>query len=108
MTERVIPCPFTQEDAAAWADVCTRLSVRWGYPVRDQILHLTMDVNWTDALNMWVWSKERVTIKKFLWTLQARAISNLNNSRAFGMAGTRSRYADHLYRMLQAERRVAG
>jgi hypothetical protein len=106
-SERATACPFTKEDAAAWAQVCTRLSVRWGQPVMGLTLHLSMEANWTDALNMWVWTQERTLISKFLWTLQPRAIANLNNSRAFGMADSRARYADHLYRMLQAERRVA-
>jgi hypothetical protein len=106
MNERATPHPFTQEDAAAWAQVCYRLSIRWGEPVTDQILHLTMDVNWTDALAMWVFSRERLLILRYNLLHRRQGMRALNEARAFGLAEPRARYSDQLYRMLNDERRM--
>lgn len=98
--------PFTLEDAGVWANVCYRLSIRCGRAATVPMLHFTMDANWTDALTMWVLSVERSRIARFQLFDQVRAMSTLNETRAFGLSGTRVRYAEHLYRMIRDERRL--
>jgi hypothetical protein len=102
----IVPQPFTTEDAAAWANVCYRLSLRCGKPVMEQILHLTMDVNWTDAINMWVWTRERGYALRCRHQWRDAPMRALNNSRAFGLTHTRAIYSEHLYKMLNHERKL--
>jgi hypothetical protein len=103
------PHPFTQEDAAAWANVCYRLSLRWGNHVTGKVLRLSMDVNWNDALAMWAFTRERGYVLKFgSPQLKLGGMRALNNSRAFGLTDARSKYSAHLYQMLKDDRRVQG
>lgn len=106
MSERATPEPFTREDATAWAHACHRLSLRWGHPSIAPLLHLTMDVNWTDALHMWVYTSQSERAGRQRGEAQIFARCALNQLRAFGMSGARVRYSDYLYRMLCDERKI--
>lgn len=107
MSDRAIPHPFTQEDAATWAHATTRMESRWKNAVTEVLLHLSMDINWSDALNMWVYTRERERSKAMSIPSQRRVMAKLNQLRAFGIGNSQSRYSEHLYRMLKDEERMA-
>lgn len=100
MSERAVELPFTREDATVWAHATTRIGARWRHFVTEPLLHLSMESNWTDALNMWIFAKERSYIERFAEASRARAMRILNDSRAFGLTEARRRYSRYLYRML--------
>ena len=106
MTESATRCPFTQEDATAWAQVCYRLSLRWGNHVTGKVLRLSMDVNWDDALCMWAFTRERVLILRYRMDLRRAGMKALNNLRAFGLTDSRHKYSEQLYRMMKDELRI--